>query len=267
MISKGSIWKATNEPQKLSAKQISRNNLSSLRVRLTPLTTDEQEFVDRFLKEPLYITHATTREAKIDTPDGGVSLLSRQKLLSNKIKIATNHTGWTEQVDVASDDNVFFSLEAGEKPQKPASRFGTRLVRFKFDQPRVLQAATLHLEDPKADYYSEVGGHFPAIDDHMEAESVEAALDDREHHPIESLFQGPDMKIGLSLSIISACREAEMPDDMKKNLLENTDFNSLINRLFRPTVMVPKSFADFPTDDVRIEHTFEPTLDLRPPQE
>jgi hypothetical protein len=261
MIATGTMWKeqdGINEFTTVIAQ--SKKNLSALREQLTPLSEDESRFVERFLKEPLFITHATDSRADVDILDGSVNLLSRQKFEDHNADFAENHTIWLDRSQIASQDNVFFSLEAGVVPKKPASRFGDRLLRFSFDQPRILSAATLHLEDPGAEYYSSVDGKFPVIENYKgknDVENVKENLENRELKPLADFFHGHDMKIGLSLSIIAACVNSDMPEDMKKSMLEGTDLNDLINRLFRPTIMVPKSFFDHPVDDIQIRHQKE----------
>ncbi|MGS0895705.1 hypothetical protein ACVBGC_24710 [Burkholderia stagnalis] len=258
MIKTGEVWQEQEGIDSFtSVKAQSKKNLSTLRQQLTPLTEDESAFVEKFLTAPLFITHATERQATIDSPDRSVSLLSRQKLTEKGANFAKDHTNWGDRHNVASHDNVFFALEAGAEPQKPASRFGDRLLRFPFDQPRILAAATLHIEDPEAQYPSSAEGRFQAIEKYPDencADSVKEKLDDRELNPLAEFFHGGDMKVGLALSIVAACRSSEMPDDMKKEMLGATDLNSLINGLFRPTIMVPKSFVGTPSDDVAIRH-------------
>lgn len=156
---------------------------------------------------------------------------------------------------LANHDNVFFSLEAGERHQKLQSRFGARLLRFSFDQPRVQQIATLHLVDPLSAIPPRIEGRFDAIDNHQDPEAAAVtiqSLDDREYVPANALFHAEDMKPGLALSIISTCRD-HMPSAMAEKLLSSTNINDLVNGLFRPTVMVPRHFIDKPVDDVRIQ--------------
>jgi hypothetical protein len=159
---------------------------------------------------------------------------------------------------LANDDHVFFSLEAGDQPQKNGSRFGNKIYRFKFDQTTILQNATLHLVDPLTGIPPLAALRFDAIDYHENvdvADEVIKKLDSRSYTPSEATFHGPHMKLGLALSIIHICRES-MSETLRKEIFEVESVNNLINGLVRPTVMVPKHFFDRPIDeaDILIRH-------------
>lgn len=257
MLNEGPKWYTELESGAVpTARGISKENISALRTRLAPLAQHEAAFLDKFCQEKLYVTHATSSHADIDKPDGTVSLFSRKKLAERTMEFNEDNTEQQDIDNLKNDDNVFFSLEAGETPQKPQSRFGDRLLRFDFDQPRVQQHATLHLVDPLTGDLPMVEGRFPAIEEHHDADAAAAAIQglDLEREfipPANGLFQAEDMKPGLALAIIDACRK-NMPSDMAKELLSSTKPNDLINGLFRPTVMVPRHFFDKPVDEAAI---------------
>lgn len=254
MLKNGPKWYWELESgEDLTLKKLSAENIDALRsdVNAASLKDYEKAFIKSLIDEPLYITHAAPSDADIKRPDGTVSLFSRRKLEERQIEFNTENTTDHDIAMLANDDHVFFSLEAGDQPQKDSSRFGDKLVRFKFDQPKILSHATLHLVDPLTAVPPSVGSRFDAIEDHMDEEEAADAIDKLESRaftPGEATFHGRHMKIGLALSIIQTCRNS-MPDDMSRELLEGESVNRVMNGLFRPTVMVPRHFFDKPVDE------------------
>ena len=259
MLQNGPGWDSELEPGRpLTVQNISASNLAALHAEFDaePLKGYEQEFVHSLMDTPLFITHATPSGANVMKPDGSVSLFSRKKLQERGFGFAEKNTTEADISRLANDDHVFFSLEAGDSPQKDSSRFGDRLLRFRFDQSKITDHATLHLVDPLSATLPPIRPRFDAIDEYEDEEMSEEVLDNldsRSYAASDALFHGRDMKIGLALSIVQACRESGMPADMAQDLLDE-DANRLINGLFRPTVMVPRHFFDTPVDEARIRH-------------
>ncbi|MGS0892696.1 hypothetical protein ACVBGC_09135 [Burkholderia stagnalis] len=260
MLQNGPGWKQELESGKpLTVQNISASNLAALHAEFDtePLKGYEQNFVRSVMDTPLFITHATPSGANVMKPDGSVSLFSRKKLQERGLSFAEKNTTDADISRLANDDHVFFSLEAGGSPQKDSSRFGDRLLRFSFDQQKITDHATLHLVDPLSATLPPIRPRFDAIDDYDDEEMSDEVLDNlecRSYAPADALFHGQDMKIGLALSVVQACRDSGMPEDMARDLLEGEDVNRLVNGLFRPTVMVPRHFFDTPVDEARITH-------------
>lgn len=254
MLRNGPKWYwELNSGEDLTIKRLSAENIGGLRneVNSANLKHYEKDFIRSLIDEPLYITHAAPSSADIKRPDGTVSLFSRKKLEEKQIAFNAGNTTGHDIEMLANDDHVFFSLEAGDQPQKDSSRFGDKLMRFKFDQPKILNNATLHLVDPLTAIPPSVGSRFDAIEDYKNEEEAADAIEElesRAYTPGGATFHGAQMKIGLALSIIKVCRES-MPDDMSRKLLEGESVNRIINGLFRPTVMIPRHFFDKPVDE------------------
>lgn len=262
MLAKGPKWEwelESGEP--LTMKGLSAENMQTLRAQVNSqnLKGFERDFIKSVIDEPLYLTHATPADSNVQRLDGTVGLLSRQTLVQRRAQFRTENTSQRDIEMLSNDDHIFFSLEAGNQPQKDSSRFGDKMFRFKFDQPKILQNATLHLVDPLTAIPPSAKSRwaksrFDAIDDHENEEvaaEVIGNLDSRVYGPCEATFHGPHMKLGLALSIIQLCRE-NMPEKLSREILQGESVNNVINGLLRPTVMVPRSFFDKPTDQTDI---------------
>lgn len=254
MLFNGADWRATAGPdgRTMPLKELSADNLAELRTGLseTPLRTHEKQFIDNFLKTPLFMTHATN--SPVVDPRGNVALFSRKKLDERGIGFQQANTTEDDISALGNDDNVFFSLEAGNTPQKPASRFGQTLLRFEFDKPAITRHALMFIMDPFIVPDAPPPGRFKTLDalpqEHREA--IFENLETRLYSPSTCVFQGQDMKIALALAIIRECRE--MSPDVSRKMLTQESTNHLINTLFRPQIMVPRHFFGRPHDITRI---------------
>lgn len=256
MLENGPEWDLGPKDPK-SAAGISSANLSQLRKQLTPLRDYEKSFMDTFLKTRLYATHAT-RPGALNEKDGNVALFSRQKLSERGIDFPVGNTEGQDIEDYASDDHVFFSLEAGDKPKKPTSRFGTELLRFDFEHKAIQKTGILNLVDPATGLPPPALDRFQAIESHSNADEKSEALENLsalEYTPKESLFHGHQMKSGLALAVIKTCRE-NLSESIGKKMLaakNGDDINALVNGLFRPSIMVPRHFFGTPSDRAKIQ--------------
>lgn len=256
MLESGPEWELGPKDSK-SAAGISNANVSKLRQQLTPLRDYEKSFMDTFLKTRLYATHAT-RPGALNEKDGKVALFSRQKLSERGIDFPVGNTEGQDIEDYASDDHVFFSLEAGDKPKKPSSRFGTELLRFDFEHAAIQKTGILNLVDPATGLPPPALDRFLAIESHSNSDEKSEALENLsalEYTPKESLFRGHQMKSGLALAVIKTCRD-NLPESIGKKMLEaknGGDINALVNGLFRPSIMVPRHFFGTPSDRTKIE--------------
>jgi len=251
MLMQGAEWDLESGGPS-TAQGISSNNISALRLALAPLREYETKFIDHFLATRLFATHAT-RPGALDDQSGHVSIFSRAKLQERGIEFPETNTEAQDIEGYATDDHVFFSLEAGNEPQKPVSRFGQELLRFDFDHPAIQQTGILNLVDPATGLPPPALDRFPAIENHPDQFEKAHALENlsnAEYSPKESLFHGSHMKTGLGLAIIKNCRD-NVPDSIGKKLLStgtDEDTNKLLNGLFRPTIMVPRHFFGTPVD-------------------
>lgn len=258
MTKAGPAWQ-WDSGQEITVKHLSKENIDRLR-ELCPaqsLSRIEKNFIETFMNEPLYLTHATPSDSNISRADGSVSLLSRKKLMERNIQFNQENTSQNDIDRIASDGHVFFSLEAGKQPQKTGSRFGDTLYRFEFDQNKILKHATLHLVDPLTGNPPTAANRFDVLEDMDEedpdkSEGIVDSLDSRAYSASEAIFHGEHMRMGLAMSIIEVCRDS-MPEDVKNNLLQSESMDRIINGLFRPTVMVPGQFFGFPVDKTSIE--------------
>jgi len=270
MLTVGARW--DDLTPETTIKSLSRDNLKGLHVRLQgakldkPLAPYEQAFLTRFFDAPLSITHATNALDKVQNSETGVvSLSSRQKLLRDGVAFPRENTSQMDIQALANDDHVFFALESGDTLQKPSSRFGKNVLRFDLDSPAIQQQATLHLFDV-LNGFPEAVKHLDTLKSlhHRDQMLTGDMLDKHEHsrYGVDakgSLFQGKDMKRGLGLAIIDRTRA--LPEALRAQILEKEDINALINGLFRPQVLVPRTFVGKPLDVNQVNNNRAPAVD------
>ncbi|NHZ94531.1 hypothetical protein [Massilia sp. CCM 8734] len=277
MIDQGARWKEHRGANGINrtTQQISHLNLRNLIVRVGKLTEPEIVFRKRFEEADLQITHATNHGLNAN---GNAVLFSRQKLESinekieeriallddgteekreaeeSLIKFDDTNTDVNDILQLATDDNVFFSLGAGPN-QKDDSRFGSKLHRFPFDQPAVKQHGLLHPYDVLTGEFSPVEPWlkdvpaFKALSK-PDREKIQANLDNhgKTLNAANTLMHGPHLMKGLGLLIIERCRV--LPDKLRDDLLQNRDINTLMNGLLRPQILVPHQFFGAPTETI-----------------
>jgi hypothetical protein len=222
--------------------------------------------MSKLFQQPFFATHATTRDVPVDRPDGSVSLFSRAKLQERDIPFKDVHSTDTDISEIAGDDQVYFSLECGDEPQKGESRFGDRMMRFALDHPAFVKTGVMTLVDPllgsppsATERFDAISGHYrDDMDDEPSEEEREvvARLDNRFFGADESAFHGPHMLEGLGLNILSTLRD-HVPMQVAQTMLYNEDVNRLVNGLFRPQIMVPRHFFAQPHDQAHI--TYDPS--------
>lgn len=253
MLSRGGDWKIEGgDTPPLSIQEMSAQNISALRSTLSepPLAPHEKWFMKMMLETPMFITHAT--DAKVMDHQGNVTLYSRDKLQKQGIAFAEDHSDDSDIYGLGNSDHVFFSLEVGDRPQKRASRFGSTLMRFPFEQDAVTQTGMMFLIDPLQDELPSVDGHFRTLE-RLPPASKKAVIDTydaREFELSDYVYHGKDMKVGLIMSIIEDSRN--LPPDVALALLTKEKPNDLINHTFRPQVMIPRHFFGKPHDVTRI---------------
>lgn len=250
MVHNGYEWHGNTgeDGAPLPLKELSNDNLGELRTALseTPLRSHEKKFIDDFLKTPMFITHAT--HANVIDPQGSAVLFSRQKMVERGMSFPSKNTSQDDIKGLGNDDNVFFSLEVGERPRKPSSRFGDSLLRFEFDRPDINQHALMFLSDPYNLPLAPEEGRFKTLDElpPEQRKYICDTLENRYGDATGLVYHGKDMKIGLAFAIVRECRN--MSPEVSKKMLTREDPNALINSLFRPQIMVPRHFFGRPHD-------------------
>ncbi|MBF7144968.1 MULTISPECIES: hypothetical protein [Pseudomonas] len=264
MLATGPVW---GQDEKISNfKDMSLKNITMIKAELFPSEPHETEFMSKLLAQPFFATHATTQDVPIDRPDGSVSLFSRAKLEELGVEFKEMHSTDIDISEVGGDDQVYFSLECGDQPQKGQSRFGDRLMRFDLNHPAFAKTGVLTLVDPllasppsAEERFESIISHYRKDPDdnpsHREKEITDK-LDNRFFSADESAFHGTHMLEGVGLSILSTLRE-HVPQEVAKNMLHREDVNSLVNGLFRPQIMVPRNFFAQPYDQALIH--YDPT--------
>lgn len=183
------------------------------------------------------VSHATS--ASVMGKNGVVSLYSREKLIERGIDFDMDHTASQDISQLSNDDFVFFALEYGMYPKKHASRFGTTLYRFDFDEPLFQEVAWLSLVEMLYSVTPDLSRHIKGL-----RPEEYRKLSGRGIPPLSAVFIGKDMKTGLALSIINDLRQ-HVSIECREALLQNPDevrMDGLINGLYRPEIKVPRHF-------------------------
>lgn len=260
MVATGAEWQL--DEGTLSTRQVSATNLRNLYRRLKNLAAPERQFLQRFYATPLHITHATNQP--VLNKQGQVALYSRRKLAERRIDFPHTNTTVLDKNSVATDDHVFFSLEQGDNVSKTASRFGSMLYRFPFEQPAVEQQSLMHLFDPLVHQFPSAPTWLEGFDQ-LSADDQQQTLKNLRQHArsmntLNSLFHGAQIKPGLALSIIERCRH--LPQPLRNHLLENASINKLINGLYRPQILVPRHFYGQPSHIQPVRHGADVDYDV-----
>ena len=133
----------------------------------------------------------------------------------------------------------FFSLEVGETPKKPSSRFGGKMFRFDFSKPSFTDTSWLNLAEMRFSRTPHLSRHVQGL---TYGEYVK--LSKRELPRFGSIFYGADMKTGIALSLIKDFRDNLSDASRGKLLTCSTDdeLNRLVNGMYRPEIKVPRHF-------------------------
>ncbi|PHM45174.1 type III secretion system effector and immunogenic protein OspC2 [Xenorhabdus mauleonii] len=236
MINTGKFWR---RKRNLSLPTLSKTNLDELKARLNPLTIEERDFYRRLLGADFYAVHATNSQDVMNR-QADLVLFSRKKLIAKNIPFPEENTNRHDIDMIASDDNVFFSLEIGLKPSKnpidgKGSRFGNTLYKIPFtnsifDFSSMALLDLLTLETPSC----QIGG---LSREGLRTLSMRFYLYKR--HSL-CFYSRKDILNGLALSIIEVARELNA-EDQKVILSASSDdeFNDILRGLFRVEIKVP----------------------------
>ncbi len=244
MVETGSLWKDHGLEGQADIKVISKNNIRGLYQSLGVLSQDESDFLSRFLESKMFATHTTS--APVENEKGIVSLFSREKLIDRGILFNTKNSPEEDISILGNDDFVFFSLEVGETPKKPSSRFGGEMFRFDFSKPSFTDASWLSLAEMRFSSTPHLSRHVQGLTDEEYGK-----LSKRELPRFGSVFHGTDMKTGIALSLIKDFRNNLSDASRGKLLTWSTDdeLNRLVNGMYRPEIKVPRHF--FSDDKVK----------------
>lgn len=238
MIERGEIWNDVPLSQAHHhLYDISKTNLRRLYKELGSLNDLERQFIEYFLAAPFFATHYTDAPVKGD--NGTVSLFSRQKLVDRDIIFDKGHSTLGDILILGNDDFVFFSLEAGTTLKKTSSRFGGTVYRFNFNDSRFCDTAWLSLVEMHMP-------QTPYLERYIEGLTPEeySRLSQRLLQPLEIIFAGGDMKVGIALSIVCDVRK-NLSSDSQIRLFSNIDdvrINKLVNGFYRPEIKVARHF-------------------------
>jgi hypothetical protein len=246
MIEDGSVW-GNFRRDRLTMQAVSKQNISALRRALHPLTAAEAHFYQQALRSRFFATHSTS--AQVTDDDGQAVLFSRRKLVRGGMQFNQANTPPPDLDALATDDFVFFSLEAGDEPQKSSSRFGDTMLRFGMDHPAFSEIAWMNLVDFAIPGTSHLERWIPGLT----AEEYES-IDHSRRYGRDKMFFGEDMLNGLILSVIKDCRDHIDPErrDLILSPESGPSLNRLINGLFRPQIMVPRQFFGRPESVVPV---------------
>lgn len=237
MLDKGSLWKNHNFNNQKDLINLSKANMRQLYRSLGTLNQHESDFFARFTESRFFATHTTG--APVENGQGIVSLFSRDKLIERGIIFNENNSPQEDRELLGNDDFVFFSLEVGETPKKPSSRFGGNMFKFDLDKPSFTSVAWLSLTDMRF-------ANTPHLNRHIQGLSCAEydKLSKRELPRFQTVFHGKDMKAGIALSLIKDFRENLSHTSREKLLCYSTehDLNRLVNGMYRPEIKVPRHF-------------------------
>ena len=142
----------------------------------------------------------------------------------------------------ATNDFVFFSLEAGAEPKKEYSRFGEHRYRAPLD---ALQARHEYAHTELTDLAlvdERPGNRTPAWVTPSDEDIFFSSAED--NTILSSVFVGPNMIKGLALRIVSDLQNFD--SDTKYNayqLQASGQVDEVMNSLFRPQIIIPHSIT------------------------
>ncbi len=238
MMLAGEIWQTQNRQEiHDGVQELSKNNLRRLNHELTHLNPQERKFLNLFMEMKMYATHSTP--VNIKSTSGTAILFSRQKLIERNIIFNKNNSPDEDIKLLGNDDFVFFSLEIGDTPKKPSSRFGGTVFRFHFEDKTFFDSAWLSLVEMRFSQTPVLNRHVDGLTDDEYTQ-----LSKRTLNPLHTVFSGGDMKTGIVLSVIKDIRDNLSADSQHKvlGLTDEKSINGLINGFYRPEVKVSRQY-------------------------
>ncbi len=246
---KNGPWKnETGEELQRSLSRLSASNYSRIYHHLVKneagqqLKAEEQKFFDKFLNQPFFATHFTRNNLDDGTGNGTVKLYSRKKLMEEHptIDFDQENSSDADLSNAANDEYAFFALECGHSPQKKSSFFGNNLYRFDFGQGS-FQHAWISLNDMVEPRPNKLRNRIPGLAEHDYR--MANALIEPTSKPYY-VFEGEKMLPGVALTLIQASRAmSPVARDKILKAETSTEFNNVMNGLFRPEIKVARSLV------------------------
>ena len=241
MVNQGEAWedlRSRGEPFS-AVKTLSGENLMNLRQNLE-LSPAESQFVQGFQDELFDIVHFSNKDFR--DSEGSLTLLSSKQLTKNKISFNRNNTNLLDLDSFATNDFVFFSLEAGVTGRKEKSRFGEHRFRAPMGSLKERHPYT-HVElMDLAQVDQRPGTDKPGW---VAREDKDTFFRFAESNTIlSSVFVGKDMIEGMALRIVGELQNfGSDTKDSAFALQASGQVSEVMNSLFRPQIVVPHSLT------------------------
>ena len=241
MLKHGEAWEdiRTQGNGFTAISELSDRNMARLKQDLD-LSAAEELFVTGFQEEVFNLVHFSNKDFRDSS--GALTLQSRKQLQKNKITFDKNNTELLDIESFATNDFVFFSLEAGEKNQKEKSRFGEHRYRTVLEPMHEYHdVAHLELTD-LAQIDQRPVTNPPAWVAHGDKDLFFRSAESNTILP--SIFMGMDMIEGLALSIVNELQP--FSGDTKEAVFElqrSGQSDVVMNSLFRPQILIPHSLT------------------------
>jgi RHS repeat-associated protein len=244
-LTRGEAWKelgATSNPF-MAFQKLSKYNITRLETKLEEhidLENADKFFLGPFNAKPFHIVHFSNQDLRQE--DNVVELFSRKQLLNRGLAFSTENTHVDDLEVVATDDFVFFSLEASQKPAKRSSRFGDKRYRTPLSalqdsgQLETSMLQTLDILQPGMRPKEAPPWVVDKFDYKVDFAMRDGA--DENAQRLRAMFVGEDMIRGMGINVmIDVLTYAETPADT----LRDIPAEKLINSLYRPQVLVPNT--------------------------
>ncbi|CDG98574.1 hypothetical protein XBP1_370003 [Xenorhabdus bovienii str. puntauvense] len=252
MFNNGTIWKKDGEDGNgiedfNSMEYISQKNMDGLKKNLGELNDEERNFLKNIKSIKFSALHATT--AELDNR----AILSRKTLKNTMLDFNEENTQSWDLEFVATDDFVFFSLEAGDSVQKKDSRFGNYayLTEINDKSDNFFSKGFIALHDPAAPmsgagaYEDYIERKFPSLNKATYTELGNSIVKDEGYQVYNSSHligdNGEELKNFLGLRLIKDIRSINNAEDRTSFLSmgDAKDIGRLINTFYRPQLLIP----------------------------
>ncbi|MFM2591080.1 hypothetical protein [Vibrio sp. TBV020] len=235
MLKKGELWRL-NHLDHTQGEQTIRN-ISHSNLVIESLSAEEEEFLSAFESQPFYLTHFTSGDFR--TPDGSVTILSRQEMIKQKINFNRENTPRLDIESFATTGFAFTALECGAN-QKSKSRFGSYKYSVKFSDISRQDLEHAHCQ------VNDFGNFDQRPSDRLPSYFTQ---EDKKHFfkgnivqrsALSLIFHSTDILRGVGLCIIRDIRELT-PPTQRRLLSSRTDaeFNEILNCFYRPQLLFP----------------------------
>lgn len=219
---------------------ISNKNIESL--SKTKMTHEEKNFMENFMNLNFHITHFTDKDFRDD--NGDLNIYSRKQLQRNKIKFNLGNTELLDLNSFATDDFVFFGLEAGSELSKKKSRFGNVAYRIRLSSLPTTTLSYSHAQIVDLGNYDvRPVTNRPAWLAPQDKEIFFNGNITRKK-VTEFVFVGKDMLKGIGMTILNDLREfSSETRDKVLNMRSESEINGVMNSMLRPQIAVPNSLT------------------------